>query len=184
MKTCRYVEKAILIVAFAVAVLSFVLSYVMDEAQGYSGVITYGLVANGVLGAGIVMLFLTLGICFTMLDKNKALRYTGYGLVGTGEIIMLVIGIIGIVSGGGAMSTIFALVSGILFVIFMIFAFVTRLISLIKYGSADRFEGSKAAAFRTELLGWKSLLDDGLITEEEFEAKRAEIVGTISGNKQ
>lgn len=177
MKACKLVEKALAILAYIVGIVSVVLSYAIDERLGYSGVLTLSLAITPAFGAALIVVALTLGVCFSLFGKNGNASVFGYASFGIGEALLLAVGIAGVsTTSKPGYSTIIALVSAILFIVVLLIKLVRNLISAIKFGSNDLSEPTSSAKVKRDLLGWKELLDEGFLTEEEYEAKRKTLV--------
>ena len=175
MKIVKLIENIFLILGSVVFVVAGILSYSLDEALGITGFAT-GLIALG----GFVVLCLFVGIFLYFLD-NKALSRLGFALVLGCACINLGLAIISLgvskkASSDVSISYIIALVGSII-VILAFFLDMTHLVLGKVLQSRREITSVEQLNNDVELLEkWKKLLDEKMISEEEFEAKRKAIL--------
>ena len=162
MKIVKLIENIFLILGSVLFVVAGILSYSLDETLGIKGFAT-GLALMG----GFTVLCLFVGI-FLYFVENKVLSRLGLALVLGCACINLGLAIVSLgesakTSSDTSISYSIALVGSII----VILAFFLDMTYILL---------EKALKVQKLLEKWKKLLDEKMITEEEFEAKRKVIL--------
>ena len=176
MKIVKLIENIFLILGSVMFVVAGLLSYSLDETLGIRGFAT-GLALMG----GFTVLCLFVGV-FLYFVENKALSRLGLALVLGCACISLGLAIVSLgesaktSANDTSISYIIAMVGSII-VILAFFLDMTYLI--LEKALKVQKEATSAEQLNNDvelLEKWKKLLDDKMITEEEFEAKRKAIL--------
>ncbi|GEM_PF-4834752 len=158
MKIFYIIKKVILVLAFVLASFAFILGGItLASSDTAFSVAMISFILFGFIG-------------FMLFDsKNDIARRIGLGLTTAFMLIQLYLAIMSI---GTSTSAIFALVSVILYAVYFLIAF----IGFIALGS-QKTDDPETDPRVKKILGWKNLQKEGIISAEEFEAKRLEILG-------
>lgn len=175
MKIVKLIENIFLILGSVVFVVAGILSYSLDETLGIKGFAT-GLALMG----GFTVLCLFVGI-FLYFVENKVLSRLGLALVLGCACINLGLAIVSLgesakTSSDTSISYSIAMAGSIL-VILAFFLDMTYI--LLEKALNVQKEATSAEQLNNDvelLEKWKKLLDEKMITEEEFEAKRKAIL--------
>lgn len=171
MKKFRLVSNIMTIVAISLFMLSIVLSAIsaslMDAAL--LALIEVNLVLIACAGIGV----------FLMFAKNETARKLGNGMTVVGFLTGLVCAI-GIVAATGeeddiSIGAIVLIVSFVVFVLHYAFLLVDY---LLNRNSANLDPNDDIRIVRVR--EWKALLEEGIISEEEYEEKRIQLLGIKS----
>lgn len=175
MKIVKLIENIFLILGSVLFVVAGILSYSLDETLGIKGFAT-GLALMG----GFTVLCLFVGI-FLYFVENKVLSRLGLALVLGCACINLGLAIVSLgesakTSSDTSISYSIAM-AGSIIVILAFFLDMTYI--LLEKALKVQKEATSAEQLNNDvelLEKWKKLLDEKMITEEEFEAKRKAIL--------
>lgn len=175
MKIVKLIENIFLILGSVLFVVAGILSYSLDETLGIKGFAT-GLALMG----GFTVLCLFVGI-FLYFAENKVLSRLGLALVLGCACINLGLAIVSLgesakTSSDTSISYSIAM-AGSIIVILAFFLDMTYI--LLEKALKVQKEATSAEQLNNDvelLEKWKKLLDEKMITEEEFEAKRKAIL--------
>lgn len=159
MKVYRIIERVVLILSFVFFGLTCLLGAITLEMADVQ--ISKEVLAIAMSGFAFVGFFL-------FNSKNEVAKKVGFGLT-TGGMIYLAYNSISLLSDSTA--SVIGLVGIILFVIYLMLKLIEKIISKdvdVVYPEQDK----KIQA----VLAWKKLLEEGIISKEEFEKKRVEIL--------
>lgn len=171
MKVLKILEKVFLVVATVMAVFAIAFGFVL-LANKDNYVESY-LTTRFILGSGVVTLLLVIGVFLYFANENVA-RKVGTAFVVVGAIYVFAAALIGDVMYD---AQVIALVAGILYVAVFLVRFIRWIVGVAK---PDVEENEPLADPKIKLiLKWKALVDQKVITEEEYEAKRKEIVASL-----
>lgn len=166
MKIFNIVKKMILILSFVFGIFSFI-----------NGSITLESVDQAISALLVSFVILACVGFFLFFIENKIARRIGQGIV-TGYMAILLFASITYIGKGSA--PIFGLTSVILYAIY----FLICLIGYLALGGEGDNDPKNDIRIK-KILGWKELQNQGVITAEEFEAKREEIIyGKNKNNKK
>lgn len=157
MKIFNIVKKIILILSFVFGIFSFI--YSSFTLDGFDQNVSTLLITFVVLACVGFFLFFT---------ENKIAKKIGQGMVTGYMAILLFCSIIYI---DKSVAAIFGLTSVILYAIY----FLVCLIGYLALGGDGDNNPNNDIRIK-KILGWKELQNQGIITAEEFEAKREEIL--------
>ena len=157
MKVFNIVKKIILILSFVFGIISFIYGSITLDAfdQTFSTLLVSFVILACV---GFFLFFI----------ENKIARRIGQGIV-TGYMAILLWGSITYI--GKSVAPIFGLTSVILYAIY----FLICLIGYLALGNEGDNNPNNDIRIK-KILGWKELQNQGIITAEEFETKREEIL--------
>lgn len=170
MKAIRFLERLFLVLAVVFAALAGLLAVMNTEEP-------YFYASLAILGGTGAMLGLTVVLLIGALlyfNKNQVVRAIGVGLT-TAAMLVFVYAAIG--SSGEYMETaaLVALLAGVLYLISNGCRLLGAIVNRAKPSLEEGFdpESDQKIVYITK---WKRLLDKGIITDEEFQAKRAAIL--------
>lgn len=181
MKALKIIEKVFFICAIAVVLSVFIISSISTSVSKDGSVVTYStnvlIVSNYyfALGGGFLALILCVGAFLYFVDAKVA------RLIGTGCLVAAYACLFGMAINYLSKDTTFvlALVSSILFVCSLLVRFIIWIAIRVKPDidkEDDPSRNPKVAA----ILEWKSLLEQDIITKEEFEEKRKAIIESFN----
>lgn len=162
-KFLSYAEKALLIIAAALVMLAFVLSPLVDEPNGYNGLLTSSLTFS-VIGAFWILLAVGLGSAAYF---NPKFHKVGIWVTLVTYVTVLAISLVPMTGTSIAISCIVALIGAILYFIGLLLNAISCLIP--KTCSPDDDHRIQT------VLKWKKLVDQGIISKEEFEKRSANL---------
>ena len=157
MKIFNIITKVILVLAFVFAGVACVLGGITLETAD----VAFGTALMSYVIVAFVGFFL---FC----SKNQTARRIGLGLTTGFMVVLFYLSLAGIETSTGA---IMGLVSVILYVIY----FLVALIGLLAIGGEGDNDPETDPKIK-KILGWKKLQEEGIISSEEFEEKRQEIL--------
>ena len=176
MKVLKVIEKVCFIVAVSVAVFAVALGGLLDgEVAGLPEVMN---ALFGALGLGVVLAFILIG-AFLYFVKEHIARKVGTGLLLAAFVLIFACALDALMNESEALSPIFGLVAGVLMMVAFLLRFIRWIVRTTKSESGEEGEDPMADPKVRLILKWKSLLDQGVITKEEYELKRKEIVTSI-----
>ena len=187
MKILKVLEKIFLYVASFLSVASLVLSAIIDESQNVNGMMTYFSSSFSFVGLGGVFTIGFALIAGTLLyfNKNEIARKIAIGAVVTTITLIFFIALaiisessksaVSTTAASEPLSPLFALVGGILYVCSLLCGFIYYIVGLVKPYSEDQLDpvNDKKVVL---IMKWRKLMDQKIITEEEFLAKRNELL--------
>lgn len=176
MKVLKVVERIVFLVAVILGAVALTFSLMLDEGaeEPFIGIATVS-AAYVALGAGFVLLFLLVGALLRNNKNNVAAK------IGEGFTLMAILVLFGtaapvMLAGEDAGLTIMlAFVAGIIYAIDAIVRFIIFIVRIVKPEAAA--EDPDVDERIQNILKWKKLCDDGIISKEEFEEKRLKILG-------
>lgn len=186
MKILKNVERGLFLFAVVVVAAALSLSLLLDEGAKtpIPGVAT-SILAFFTLGAGFVLLLLLVGAVLKFC-KGETPSRVGESLVLTAVVVVFVIALVLLVesikSDATPLSAIIGLVGGIAYICYVLVKAVIVIIGLVKPEAAvdSPSTDSKIQA----VLQWKELMDQNIISKEEFEKKRVSILGLDKPEKK
>ena len=117
---------------------------------------------------------------FLYFNKNEVVRKIAIGLVVSAIVLVFFSGLYLLsaassTSSNTALSPILSLAGGILYICSLLCGFIKYIAGLIKPNSEDKLDpaNDKKVAL---IIKWKKLMEDKIITEDEFMAKRNELL--------
>lgn len=173
MKILKVIEKVVIFIATVFCLLAFLISGSADESQGVSGIVRISL-AYSVLGCIFIVLLFALGIVLYFSKYNKV----GLGLLLAANVVVFGLCIAEYSTGVEvkSISIVIGLVgSSLYFAGLMMYGIHYLIVKLTAAENCDPDMNSKIQL----LLKWKDLEKQGIITEEEFLEKKAEILNKI-----
>ncbi len=179
MKVLRIFEKVVFILACVVGIVGIAFSPLLDETAGYPGAITS--TAFFAAGGLSVILAIAMSAVFYFSKKEVAKRIAD-ALAITAFTILFAGGLIGLSSAGGLTPT-FIFVAAILFIISLIFRLIIWIAIKVK-PDLDQAEEPENDPKVRAILKWKRLMEEEVITKEEYEAKRKAIVESMDVKKK
>lgn len=178
MKVLKIVERIVFLVAVVVAAAALSLSVLMDESaeQPLVGIAT-SVLGNGafLFGTGLLLIFLLVG---AFLRENKG---PVASKVGEGFVLAAILSMFGAAAPVlffneyAGLTVILAFVAAILYAVDGIVRFIIFIVKIVKPQAGQ--ENPDDDARIQNVLKWKKLADDGIITKEEFEEKRVKLLG-------
>ena len=166
MKILDIIKKIVLILSFVVCAVAFVFGAITLDQN--DAVFSTGLISFIVLGMVGILLFFS---------KNEIAKKIGIG-ISTGVMLIQLYFAIGLIDSG-SVAAILGLVSVVLYAIYFLIALIGTL--ALGNGSCEDPETDPRIK---KILGWKKLQNEGIISAEEFEEKRQEILGFKSKNNK
>ncbi|MGM9873374.1 MAG: SHOCT domain-containing protein [Bacilli bacterium] len=171
MKVFKIIEKIFVWIATFLAILSIALSKFVDETAGYSGIFT-AYQSFFLLGSGVGIMLLLVGVLLRDL-KNEVASKVGQGLTVT-TFACLLGGALSVMNQG-SLSAMLALAAGILFFATYLLYGIIACVYFKKYKSSGSDDPDNDRDIQN-ILKWKKLVAEGIISEEEFEEKRRAIL--------
>lgn len=134
------VNKIILGVSFVCAILAVILSFVLDENDGYPGVATLTLTFSPALGVALILLLVIAGFVLMLTNKHYYVGLISYSLAAT---IFLCMFIYAAATKSKAVSIYPAFVCAILYVVYLILSLIDWILSRDYVAYTDK--GQKSA---------------------------------------
>ena len=186
MKKLSLVEHILVTVSTVLILCAFAFSYLIDESAGVPGLLTYGTIFS-VLGVFMIVLALCVGFGLYLSKDKGTVKTVGVGMLLAANVVVFAASsrflIAEDMSGLGSVSADPEAIS-----ISMILGFIGAIvyfIALILWGlrafagvstKGDSHDPDNDEKIQS-LIKWHGLLEDGIITEEEYQTKRAAILG-------
>jgi len=176
MKVLKIVERIAFLVAVIVAAAALSLSLMMDESAEVPAV---GIVSSSLvmlpLGAGILLVVLLVG-AFLRENKGPVASKVGEGFVLAAVLMMFgVAAPVLFFTETAGLTIVLAFVAAILYAVDAIIRFIIFIVKIVR---PELAENNPDVDERIQnVLKWKQLADDGIISKEEFEEKRVKILG-------
>ena len=174
MKVLKIVERIVFLVAVVVSAAALTLSLLMDEKAEVPAV---GIVTASatMLGAGLTLLVLLIG---AFLRENKG---PVASKIGEGFVLAAILAMFGsaapvlFFNEAAGLTVVLAFVGAIIYAVDAIVRFIIFIVKIVRPETA---ENNPDVDERIQnVLKWKQLADDGIISKEEFEEKRVKILG-------
>ena len=176
MKVLKLIERILFIVAVALASFAITLSMFLDELNTGGAAPGIATALQGLVGAGIVLFLLLLG---AFLRYNKGPVASKLGDAFALASILLIFGscFAYFAADAGGTTLLFGFVAGIVYAASAIVRLIIYVVKVAKPEMAsDSLDPDNDRKVQL-IIKWKALLDKGVITQEEFDAKRLEILG-------
>lgn len=174
MKVLKIVERIVFLVAMVVAAAALTLSLLMDE-QAEVPAIGIATATATLLGAGLLLVFLLVG-AFLRENKGPVASKIGEGFVLAAILIMFACATpVLFFNDAPGLTVVLAFVASIIYAVDGIVRFIIFIVKIVRPETA---ENNPDVDERIQnVLKWKKLADDGIISKEEFEEKRVKILG-------
>lgn len=180
-KVFKILSKTLLVIAVALFAASFIIPGLSDNQSDQTYLLL--IVANA-----CILVFAVTG-AILIESGNDTVRRIGHGLTVSSFLLGLTFAIPNLSSQVTIDSTIYNVKStaAIIMIVanaILVLSYLFRLIILIlnKNGVAEADSPSEDSRV-LRIREWKQILDEGIITEEEFEEKRCKILGLTKTNK-
>lgn len=175
MKIIKRIENILLILSVIVLVLAGILSVVLDESEGIGGLAT-------LFGPQFLLVAcLFIGIFFYFLE-NKNLSRLGFALMSATNVYVLIASLLPLIIASNleseeyGVSFVISLIGTICFFVAFVLD-ITHIILNVIYNKNVKANSIDELNNKLVLLEkWKKLFDDKMISEEEFEIKRKELL--------
>ena len=176
MKVLRIVERIVFLVAVVLGVAALGFSLMLDEQAAEPAVgMASSVLPIFVLGSGSLLVLLLVG-AFLRYSKNDAAWRVGEGLLIVSFVTLLGVALATLaVSDMPGLTVILALVAGIIYAADAIVRFIIFIVRIVRPECASQNPDTDERI--QNVLKWKKLADDGIITKEEYEEKRVKILG-------
>ena len=178
MKVLKIVERIVFLVAIIVATAALSLSLMMDEMaeEPFTGIASATQQSGYfLLGAGLILVFLLVG-AFLRENKGPVASKVGEGFVLAAILSMFAAAApVLFFSENAGLTIILAFVGAILYAVDAIVRFIIFIVRIVKPRASENNPDDDERI--QNILKWKKLADDGIITKEEFEDKRIKILG-------
>lgn len=185
MKKLSLVEHILVTVSTVLILCAFAFSYLIDESAGVPGLLTYGTIFS-VLGVFMIVLALCVGFGLYLSKDKGTVKTVGVGMLLAANVVVFAASsrflIAEDLSGVGAAADPDAIsISMILGFIGAIVYFIALILWGLRAFAGVSTKGDSHDPDNDEkiqsLIKWHGLLEDGIITEEEYQTKRATILG-------
>lgn len=185
MKKLSLVEHILVIVSTVLILCAFAFSYLLDESAGVPGLLTYGTVFS-VLGVFLIVLALCVGFGLYLSKDKGTVKTVGVGMLLAANVVVFAASsrflIAEDMSGVGTAEDSEAIsISMILGFIGAIVYFIALILWGLRAFAGVSTKGESHDPDNDEkiqsLIKWHGLLEDGIITEDEYQTKRAAILG-------
>lgn len=185
MKKLNLVEHILVIVSTVLILCAFAFSYLLDESAGVPGLLTYGTVFS-VLGVFLIVLALCVGFGLYLSKDKGTVKTVGVGMLLAANVIVFAAAsrflIAEDMSGVGtaedpeaiSISMILGFIGAIVYFIALILWGLRAFAGVSTKGESHDPDNDEKIQ---SLIKWHGLLEDGIITEEEYQTKRAAILG-------
>lgn len=185
MKKLSLVEHILVIVSTVLILCAFAFSYLLDESAGVPGLLTYGTVFS-VLGVFLIVLALCVGFGLYLSKDKGTVKTVGVGMLLAANVVVFAASsrflIAEDMSGVGtaedpeaiSISMILGFIGAIVYFIALILWGLRAFAGVSTKGESHDPDNDEKIQ---SLIKWHGLLEDGIITEEEYQTKRAAILG-------
>lgn len=176
MRILKVIEKVFMLVSVIFLMLAYVFSGMLDENAVFTGIIS-GSVMYSTLGCIVILVLLAVGYVLYVSKHEKL----GVGLLLAANVAVLwtCVTVLAKIPEGGELtsySIIIALTGTIIFYVALIIYGARFFITLLN--NFDNCDPELDPKVKT-LTKWKKLQEQGINTEEEFEAKKKEILSKV-----
>lgn len=171
MKGLKLIEKVTFVAATILTVLALTLFSMIDEVMPVAGIVLPYFVS----GVGLAVVILLVGSVLHFV-KHRPTSLVGDALVLSVNAVVFGVVLAALVSISGKVdiSVIIALVGVIVYLASNLVRFIIFIVNKVNnVGGADDPEKDPAIQ---NVLKWKALKEDGIISEEEFETKRVKLL--------
>ena len=172
MKVLKIIEKILFSIAVTIACVAITFSLAIDESSGYPGIVT---ASSTLLGFSAVTLLILL-LVGALLRFSKNCTASRIGDAFTIATFAIFLGLAIQTISYGAVSLSLAASASFVFVASLILRFVAFVVASTKKTDDENTNPDKDPKIQL-VLKWKSLLEEKVISQEEYEAKRKEILG-------
>lgn len=185
MKKLSLVEHILVTVSTVLILCAFAFSYLLDESAGVPGLLTYGTIFS-VLGVFMIVLALCVGFGLYLSKDKGTVKTVGVGMLLAANVVVFAASsrflIAEDLSGVDAAADPDAIsISMVLGFIGAIVYFIALILWGLRAFAGVSTKGDSHDPDNDEkiqsLIKWHGLLEDGIITEEEYQTKRAAILG-------
>lgn len=185
MKKLSLVEHILVIVSTVLILCAFAFSYLLDESAGVPGLLTYGTVFS-VLGVFLIVLALCVGFGLYLSKDKGTVKTVGVGMLLAANVVVFAASsrflIAEDMSGVGtaedpeaiSISMILGFIGAIVYFIALILWGLRAFAGVSTKGESHDPDNDEKIQ---SLIKWHGLLEDGIITEDEYQTKRAAILG-------
>lgn len=185
MKKLSLVEHILVIVSTVLILCAFAFSYLLDESAGVPGLLTYGTVFS-VLGVFLIVLALCVGFGLYLSKDKGTVKTVGVGMLLAANVVVFAASsrflIAEDMSGVGtaedpeaiSISMILGFIGAIVYFIALILWGLRAFAGVSTKGDSHDPDNDEKIQ---SLIKWHGLLEDGIITEDEYQTKRAAILG-------
>ncbi len=185
MKKLSLVEHILVIVSTVLILCAFAFSYLLDESAGVPGLLTYGTIFS-VLGVFMIVLALCVGFGLYLSKDKGTVKTVGVGMLLAANVVVFAASsrflIAEDMSGVGtaedpeaiSISMILGFIGAIVYFIALILWGLRAFAGVSTKGDSHDPDNDEKIQ---SLIKWHGLLEDGIITEEEYQTKRAAILG-------
>lgn len=185
MKKLSLVEHILVIVSTVLILCAFAFSYLLDESAGVPGLLTYGTIFS-VLGVFMIVLALCVGFGLYLSKDKGTVKTVGVGMLLAANVVVFAASsrflIAEDMSGVGtaedpeaiSISMILGFIGAIVYFIALILWGLRAFAGVSTKGESHDPDNDEKIQ---SLIKWHGLLEDGIITEEEYQTKRAAILG-------
>ena len=176
MKVLKIIERVLFVLAIVVGGAAIGLSYMFDEgaAQPVQGMAT-AFTAAFPIGFGLALVILLVG-ALLVYAPNKVASFIGEGFVAAIMVLMFSFAIVFLGKEPVGFSALLALVAPLLYALAELLRFVAYIVKLVVPSYAAESNNPDNDIRIQNVIKWKNLMEQGIITEEEYSEKRAEIL--------
>ena len=177
----KIIENILMYLALVLVLVAFGFSAMLDEAENIAGALT-AFTLISVMPSTVLLINVVVGILLEK-SKNDLARRVGLGLALSTFVVMLGVSIplLGNEDGFGY-SVLIVLIAAICYLLAVLVRGIMAIVRLAKPLNEDTNDPYNDKNIQ-ELIKWKKFCDDGIITKDEFEAKRARILGVEAEEK-
>ncbi len=186
MKKLNLVERILVVVSTVLILCAFAFSYLFDESAGVPGLLTFG-TAYSIVGVFSIVVATCLGLGLYLSQKEGTGKTIGICLLLAANIIVFAactdLFVVEEETGASeeealiSMSQVSGLIGAIVFFVALILWGLRAFANLARPVESNDPEDDPQIKL---VLKWRTLLEEGVITEEEYQAKRVSILGLDS----
>ena len=186
MKKLNLVERILVVVSTVLILCAFAFSYLFDESAGVPGLLTFG-TAYSIVGVFSIVVATCLGLGLYLSQKEGTGKTIGICLLLAANIIVFAactdLFVVEEETGASeeealiSMSQVLGLIGAIVFFVALILWGLRAFANLARPVESNDPEDDPQIKL---VLKWRTLLEEGVITEEEYQAKRVSILGLDS----
>lgn len=183
MKKLNLVERILVVVSTVLILCAFAFSYLFDESAGVPGLLTFG-TTYSIVGVFLIVVATCLGLGLYLSQKEGTVKTIGICLLLAANIIVFAActDLFVVEEETGAteeealisMSQVLGLIGAIVFFVALILWGLRAFAGASTKGDSHDPENDEKIQ---SLIKWHGLLEQGIITEEEYQTKRAAILG-------
>lgn len=186
MKKLNLVERILVVVSTVLILCAFAFSYLFDESAGVPGLLTFG-TTYSVVGVFLIVVATCLGLGLYLSQKEGTAKTIGICLLLAANIIVFAactdLFVVEEETGASekealiSMSQVLGLIGAIVFFLALILWGLRAFANIARPVESNDPEDDPQIKL---VLKWRTLLEEGVITEEEYQAKRVSILGLDS----